>query len=178
VAFADTGVSDGMPLEEANRSAKTQGTLRIRRFEVRDAELVWELHRAAIATTGADAGDDFYADLRDIPGAYLERGGEFLLGFAGDELAAAGGYVRLSAEEVEIRRMRVHPRHQRRGFGQSLLEALEAGARTRGYRLAYLETTELQRAGLALYRKNGYGEVARCVKQGYPVICFRKTLSA
>ena len=167
-----------MPLEEANRSAKAQGTLRIRRFEVRDAQLVWELHRAAIATTGADAGDDFYADLRDIPGEYLVRGGEFLLGFAGDELAAVGGYARLSDEEVEVRRMRVHPRHQRRGFGQSLLEALEAGARTRGYRLAYLETTELQRAGLALYRKNGYGEVARCAKQGYPVICFRKALSA
>jgi ribosomal protein S18 acetylase RimI-like enzyme len=165
-----------MSSESVSPSQPARELLQIRRFESRDAAAVWELHRASIAATGADAGDDFYADLRDIAGEYLGKGGDFLLGFADGQLAAGGGYVPLSSDEVEIKRMRVHPSHQRKGFGEVLLSALEKGPAERGFRWVYLETTTLQQPALALYAKYGYRETGRGEKLGYTIVCLRKGL--
>jgi ribosomal protein S18 acetylase RimI-like enzyme len=49
--------------------------------------------------------------------------------------------------------MRVHPDFQGRGFGQTILEALEARARGLGYSILHLETSVLQLAAQKLYRK-------------------------
>ena len=117
-------------------------------------------------------------DLRDIQANFLARDGEFLIGLVEDELIAMGGFVPISRERVEIKRMRIHPQWQRRGFGAAILLALEEYALRRGYSLAQLETTEIQAAALLLYRSKGYSEVGRFTKAGLVVVELQKNLAA
>lgn len=149
-------------------------SLLVRRYQPSDQPSVWALHKLALRDTGVDAGDDLYADLSDIDNAYLRSGGEFLVGFRAAELVAMGGFVRLSSKRVELKRMRVHPEYQRRGFGQALLAALEAHARESGCRTLFLETTLVQKAARRLYTKNGYREIERGWTLGFEVIRYEK----
>jgi len=147
--------------------------MQLRRFEPRDAAEVWSLHELA----GAPGAHD-WSDLHDVMRYYIDAGGEFLVGVAAESVVAMGGFQPLSASEVEIMRMRVHPDWQGRGLGKTLLSALEEAARERGYGQVYLETTVVQTAALAMYRRHGYGEVGRTHKVGLEVVQFRKALAA
>jgi ribosomal protein S18 acetylase RimI-like enzyme len=109
---------------------------------------------------------------------YIDAGGEFLVGVAAESVVAMGGFQPCSASEVEMMRMRVHPDWQGRGFGKTLLSALEKAALERGYRQVYLETTVVQTVALAMYRRHGYLEVGRTQKGGLEVVQFRKALTA
>ena len=57
--------------------------------------------------------------------------------------------------------MRVHPEYQGRGYGQLILDELEAHARALGYRTLHLDTSILQLPAQRLYEKNGFREVGR-----------------
>jgi GNAT superfamily N-acetyltransferase len=95
---------------------------------------VWQLHDAALEDAGVHGGrGPWEDDLQAIPATYLDSGGEFLLGFCEGELVAMGGLLRHSPREAEIKRMRVHPDFQRRGFGRLLLERLEERAQALGF---------------------------------------------
>ena len=88
-----------------------------------------------------------------------------------------GALKRITASRAEIKRMRVHPVWQRRGFGQAILFALEERARHFGYQELVLDTTIQQNAAQRLYEKNGYqlmrtGEVA-----GFTGLFYAKKLS-
>lgn len=72
--------------------------------------------------------------------------------------------------------MRVHPDFQRRGFGQAILQALEARADEMGYTKLQLETTVQQIAAQKLYIKNGYVEVGRTKIHNFDVILYEKML--
>src|SRR5579884_1248208 len=72
-----------------------------------------------------------------------------------------GALKRTGPERAEIKRMRVHPDYQGRGYGQLLLNELEARARARGYRTLHLDTSILQIPAQKLYEKNGFREVGR-----------------
>lgn len=151
--------------------------MHLRRFEPEDRDQVWALHECSLTAVPAAHSQDYWADLRDVTRHYIEAGGEFLVGGVGNSLVAMGGFKPLSAEEVEIVRMRVHPDWQRRGLGATLLSTLEKAARERGYGLVHLETTVVQTAALALYRSHGYAEVGRSIKGGFEVVQFRKTFA-
>ena len=151
--------------------------LKIRRYRDSDRDDVWSLHRNAIEQIEAlDAGDDFYADLHDIATAYLEPGGEFLVGRVAGRMVAMGGFARTSDCGAEIKRMRVHSDCQRRGFGRAILQVLEDRARELGVELLRLETTVQQGAAMALYRRNGYTETGRGKTLGFGVIRYEKRL--
>jgi len=60
-----------------------------------------------------------------------------------------------------VRRMRVDPDHQRRGYGTRLLTAFEGRARERGLDRAVLETHVRLTAARRLYEDQGYEEVGR-----------------
>ena len=123
--------------------------LEIRRYRDSDRDDVWSLHRNAIEQIEAlDAGDDYYTDLHEIATAYLEPGGEFLVGRVEGRIVAMGGFIRTSDGEAEIKRMRVHSSYQRRGFGRAILEVLEDRARQSGVKALHLETTVEQRAAI------------------------------
>jgi GNAT superfamily N-acetyltransferase len=130
--------------------------LTIRRYRPADQQAVWSLHHLGLHQAGAHAGDGPWDDdLRQIESVYLSRGGEFLVGVDEGRLVAMGALRRRSAEVAEIKRMRVHPDVQRRGYGRAILVALERRARELGYARLELDTTTRQQAAIALYQGMG-----------------------
>jgi ribosomal protein S18 acetylase RimI-like enzyme len=104
--------------------------------------------------------------------------GEFLIGECDGLLVAMGALKRTSPEErAEIKRMRVHPEYQGRGYGQLMLDELEVRARVLGYQTLHLDTSILQIPAQRLYEKNGFREVGRDSYQGLEVILYEKQLS-
>jgi ribosomal protein S18 acetylase RimI-like enzyme len=153
------------------------GVLELRPFRDDDAEAVWRLHNLALDRAGAHGGPGPWEnDLRDIPATYLDEGGDFLLGLLDGKLVAMGGLIRRSPGEAEIKRMRVHPDFQRRGFGRLLLERLEERARALGCRTIRLDTTEEQIAARRLYEGAGYRETGRRQTARFLFIDYAKTL--
>src|SRR5947209_20539776 len=118
---------------------------RLRRYTSADQEAVEHLHVFALEQTGVYLGrgpwdDDVYA----IEEVYLKNQGEFLIGECDGLFVAMGALRRTSPERAEIKRMRVHPEYQGRGYGQLILDELEARARALGYQTLHLDTSILQ----------------------------------
>jgi GNAT superfamily N-acetyltransferase len=136
--------------------------LHIRRYEPGDRRAVRRLHDDALNDVGVHLGtgpwDD---DLEDIEDVYLESGGEFLVGELEGEIVAMGAIRLVSPEAAELKRMRVRPGLQGRGYGQAMLDALHRSAADLGYTTLHFDTTVQQRAARGLYLKNGYREVGR-----------------
>jgi GNAT superfamily N-acetyltransferase len=88
----------------------------------------------ALGATGAHLGNGPWDDdLRSIPVSYLQDGGEFIVGLVNGRLVAMGRLRHITDAAAELKRMRVHPAFQRRGFGREILGALENRARELGY---------------------------------------------
>jgi ribosomal protein S18 acetylase RimI-like enzyme len=164
--------------------------LSIRRYEPEDAEAVWAVHERALRASPIDfvenvPGDE---DLRAIPEEYLDAGGEFLVGTVSGEVVAIGGYQPTGdgvADDgttddsvAELRRMRVHPDHQRNGYGETLLTRLESLAAERGFDRVVLETNEHLTAARTLYETRGFEqfETATHPESGEQVVRYRKEL--
>lgn len=152
--------------------------LLIRRYQDDDQNQVWQLHKLALAASGAfvESGP-WDADLHEIRRVYIESGGEFLVGVYQDQIVAMGALA-TSGDKAEVKRMRVHPDHQRRGFGQAMLQQLEQRARELGYQIIVLETTLQQEPAQHFYRKNGYEEVERTAWRHFTVIHYHKELKS
>jgi ribosomal protein S18 acetylase RimI-like enzyme len=149
----------------------------LRRYTPADREAVEYLHVHAIQQAGAYLGrgpwdDDVYA----IEETYHNNQGEFLIGEWDGIFVAMGAFHRTSPERAEIKRMRVHPNYQGRGFGQIILSELEVRARTMDYKILHLDTSVVQVAARKLYEKNGFCEVGRDKYQGLEVILYEKHL--
>lgn len=76
----------------------------------------------------------------------------------GDSLAGCGALKELSSEHGEIKSMRTHADHLRKGVGAVMLTHIISEARERGYRWLSLETgsTEAFIPALALYEAHGF----------------------
>jgi len=96
-----------------------EGELAVGRYEPGDADRVWTVHERALRASSLTFVEDAAADedIAAISERYLDAGGEFLVGLVDGEIVATGGFRPRGSEAVEIRRMRVHPDHQRRGYG-------------------------------------------------------------
>lgn len=151
--------------------------LTIRRYLPQDRESIEALHVLALQRVGAYVGNGPWDDdLRNVQAVYLNNGGEFLVGMCAGEIVAMGGLRRINDERAEIKRLRVHPDYQRRGFGQRMMDMLEDRARRLGYRVLFLDTTTAQTGALNLIRKNGYQEIGRRPFQGMEMVLFEKAL--
>ncbi len=149
----------------------------IRRFQDSDHDAVWALHHDALHDAGAHAGSGPWDDdLHAISRVYLEQGGDFIVGLVDDELVAMGAVRRSGPRRAEIKRMRVAPHLQRRGFGRRVLEHLESRAAEFGYTQLQLDTTADQLAAQALYRRHGYRETAREQRDRFELIFYEKNL--
>lgn len=136
--------------------------LLIRQYQAEDKAVVWQLHELALDAVGTNLGPGpWNDDLEQIETVYLNGRGEFLLGEVDGRVVAMGAFRETSGALAEIKRMRVHPDWQRRGFGQQLLTELERRARELGYQRLHLDTTVQQIGAQCLYEKNGYQEVRR-----------------
>ncbi|HEY5052199.1 MAG TPA: GNAT family N-acetyltransferase [Solirubrobacterales bacterium] len=153
------------------------GTVELRSFQPGDAEAVWKLHNVVLENAGVHGGHGPWEDdLRDVGANYLDSGGDFLVGLVGCELVGMGGFLRRSPDECEIRRMRVHPDLQRQGLGRRILQELEARARSLGFQVARLDTTDEQIAARRLYEGAAYREVGRRQTDRFAFIDFAKRL--
>lgn len=136
--------------------------LLIRSYEPEDHEPVLKLHEDGLRQTGTFVEDrELDGDLLDVESAYLASGGDFLVGVLDGRVVAMGALKRASSDEAEIKRMRVEPALQGRGYGQRMLDALHRCAAERGYSILSLDTTVQQTAARSLYLKNGYRETRR-----------------
>ena len=151
--------------------------LEIRRYQDADNPAVLELHHLALEATGAYFPGKWNDDLDDIPIHYLNNGGEFLVGILDGKIVCMGAFRRKSDTLAEIKRMRVLPECQRRGFGQIILNQLETKAIQLGYTELCLDTTTLQIAAQKFYGKNGFIEVRRGLMPPFEVIYYHKSLN-
>jgi putative acetyltransferase len=76
----------------------------------------------------------------------------------GDSIAGIGALKLLGDNAGEVKSMRTHPRHLRKGVAAALLERIIAEAAARGVRQLHLETGrgDAFDPALALYRKRGF----------------------
>lgn len=149
-------------LKRSTGETLTTEPLHVRRYEAGDKDAVRRLHDEALNEVGAHLGRGHWdEDLDEIEGVYLESGGEFLVGVLDGEVVAMGALRRISPEKAEIKRMRVRPDLQGRGYGQCLLDALHRRAAELGYSTLHLDTTVQQRVAQHFYLKNGYREAKR-----------------
>jgi GNAT superfamily N-acetyltransferase len=134
----------------------------IRRYQPSDKEEVFNLHVRALKNedTYMYTGE-WERDFDDIEGVYLNSKGDFIVGTLDDRFVAMGGLRKLNEDIGEIRRMRVDPAYQRKGFGQVILDRLEKRAEELGYRLLQLNTSAKQIPAQKFYQKNGYREIRR-----------------
>jgi GNAT superfamily N-acetyltransferase len=171
-------MSDGSgEFGRTRRQTLTAAQLHVRRYEPGDKRAVRRLHDEALNQVGAHLGrgpwDD---DLDEIETVYLDEGGEFLVGVLDGEVVAMGALMRISPERAELKRMRVRPGLQGRGYGQTVLDALHRRASELGYTTLRLDTTVRQRAAQRLYLKNGYCETGRGVVGPFDCIYYEKEI--
>jgi putative acetyltransferase len=94
--------------------------------------------------------------LDDPRGKILEPGGQVLFVLEGGEVKGTCAVLRHSREECEIAKMAVAPAARGRGFGDLLMVACIAFARSIGaHRITILSNTVLEPA-IRLYRKHGF----------------------
>jgi len=135
--------------------------MKIRQYKTSDKDDVIDLHKLALEKTGAwiESGK-WDEDLQNIEEVYLKNG-EFLVLEDEGKIIAMGAIRKISDDVVELKRMRVHPKFQRKGIGQKMLISLENRARELGFKKIVLNTTEKQKQAVALYLKNGYRETKK-----------------
>ena len=104
-------------------------------------------------------------------------GGVFAIGYVNGEPAASGAF-RPWEGAAEIKRMFVVPTQRGRGLGRRMLAFLEAEAAKRGYVRGVLETGNLQREAIGLYRAMGWTPIPIFGPYiGSPIsVCFEKRL--
>jgi ribosomal protein S18 acetylase RimI-like enzyme len=151
--------------------------LKVRRYRDADRDAVWSLHNVALREAGAHAGNGPWDDdLQSIPEVYLNAGGEFFIAELDGEIVAMGALRPSRPGLAELKRMRVHPAFQRRGFGELMRARLEARARELGFRTLHLDTTVAQTAAQHLYRPHGFVETGRGRLGEFELILFEKRL--
>ncbi|MEX1007199.1 MAG: GNAT family N-acetyltransferase [Acidimicrobiia bacterium] len=155
-------------------------SLQIRRYEPRDFQRVLELHVLGLRQTGTDLGpgswDADVASHEALAANYLDVRGDFVVGELEGVIVAMGALRPFDDTRVEMKRVRVHPDHQRLGFGDAIVERLEQAARELGYDAVHLDTTTQQEPAIAMYLKRGYHEVGRAALRRFDLVLMEKPL--
>jgi GNAT superfamily N-acetyltransferase len=168
---------EGLVSRKTMQQTLTTEPLHIRRYEPGDKRSVRRLHDDALNEVGAHLGSGSWDDdLDEIESVYLDQGGEFLVGLLDREIVAMGALMRISPQKAELKRMRVRPGLQGRGYGQAVLDALHRCASELGYSTLRLETTVQQWAAQRLYLKNGYSEVGHGVVGPFDCIFYEREI--
>jgi GNAT superfamily N-acetyltransferase len=161
--------------------------LAIRAYTAADHDAVWALHNLALRAANAHGGNGPWDDdLHQIEAHYTANRGTFLVGLIAGEIVAMGalrpmalgGGAPFKAITAEIKRMRVHPARQRRGYGSAILRALEARARELGYTRLCLDTTTRQAAAQRFYERHGYQVYGHKTWSEFDLLLYAKDLAA
>lgn len=150
----------------------------IRRYSTLDTDDLWRIHLLVISEANVEPTHQHYHDILHIPEHYLITGGEFLVGFGDDGVILAMGGLKLMEDgKAEIKRLRVHPSHQKKGYGQKILSNLEQKAKELGVRHLCLDTLTNQIGAQKLFANNGYQQQGQAVVDGFNVVLYEKALA-
>ena len=128
----------------------------IRKYQSSDKVAVKKLYE--LASINSEIGyrsGPWYQDFEDIEGTYF-NGGEFLVGLVNNEIVAIGGFRKIDHKIGQIRRMRSHPDHRRKGYAGEILQELENTAKKNGFIELRLKTSTQQKMAQNLYEKHGF----------------------
>lgn len=149
----------------------------VRQYEPADAEAVTDLHeQRSWDVTHSEPEHEVYEDLDDIEGAYLDAGGEFLVGLEGDHLIATGGYEQVDENTVVLKRLRVDPAYQRNGYGNQLLEALESRAAAAGYEEMIIDEMGMNTTAQDFLEDHGFEVTETTIHLGTELLSYRKAI--
>ena len=151
--------------------------LKIRRYRKSDNKTVWKLHILGLEQFASYLGGKWDKDLDNIEEVYLKNGG-FIVGEINGKIIAMGAFRKMTDKKAEIKRIRVHPNYQRKGFGQIILAELEKRAAGKSYKILQLDTTDRQIPAQKFFEKNGYvkTKTERLEKHGLDMIYYEKRL--
>jgi DNA-binding MarR family transcriptional regulator/GNAT superfamily N-acetyltransferase len=127
---------------------------------------------AARFETGFDASSDDYVRVEDM----TPPSGLFVIARLDGEAVGCGGFKRVDQTTGEIRRVWTAPSARGMGVARRMLRALEAAARKAGATTLRLDTNRALTEAHALYRREGYREIARFNDNPYADHWFEKRL--
>jgi DNA-binding MarR family transcriptional regulator/GNAT superfamily N-acetyltransferase len=107
--------------------------------------------------TGFDAGADDSARVEDM----APPSGLFVIARLDGDAVGCGGFKRVDKATGEIKRVWTAPSARGLGVARRMLRALEAAAREAGVKTLRLDTNRALTEAHALYRSEGYLEIAR-----------------
>ena len=151
----------------------TSKKFKIRRFTPEDRYEILKLHHKALVSAGTyfwHLGLD--QDLGKVDDGYIKKGGDFLVGVLDNKIIATGVLKKISKKSAQIKRMRVDPGFQRRGYGGAILKKLEKRATELGFKRIELDSI----AARGFYEKNGYQEFKRDIIFGKECVFYEKML--
>jgi putative acetyltransferase len=90
--------------------------------------------------------------------ALLAAGARFFVARHGGQALGCGGYVLLTEDVAEMKRLFVDPDARGRGVGGAIVGAIERAAAAEGVRTLLLETGVKSDEALRLYRRFGFAE--------------------
>ena len=152
--------------------------LKIRRYKKSDNKTVWNLHITGLKQNNAYIlKGKWHEDLNNIEKVYLKNG-EFLVGEISGKIVAMGAFKKVSEKKAEIKRIRVYPNYQKKGFGRTILDELEKRAAKMGYKILQLDTTNRQKSAQKFFEKNGYIKTKSKIfsEHGFEMIFYEKKL--
>jgi GNAT superfamily N-acetyltransferase len=127
---------------------------------------------AARFETGFDAGADDSARVEDM----TPPSGLFVIARLDGDAVGCGGFKRVDKATGEIKRVWTAPTARGLGVARRMLRALEAAAREAGVKTLRLDTNRALTEAHALYRSEGYREIARFNDNSYAHHWFEKRL--
>ena len=122
--------------------------------------------------TGFDAGADDSARVEDM----APPSGLFVIARLDGDAVGCGGFKRVDRATGEIKRVWTAPSARGLGVARRMLRALEAAAREAGVKTLRLDTNRALTEAHALYRSEGYLEIARFNDNSYAHHWFEKRL--
>jgi DNA-binding MarR family transcriptional regulator/GNAT superfamily N-acetyltransferase len=127
---------------------------------------------AARFENGFDPGTDEYPRVEDM----TAPSGLFVIARLDGEAVGCGGFKRADKATGEIKRVWTAPSARGIGVARRMLRTLEAAAREKGLKTLRLDTNRALTEAHALYRSEGYREIARFNDNPYAHHWFEKRL--
>ena len=98
------------------------------------------------------------SELENLSTMYGSTNGRAFLAVSDNEVRGCGAYRRLADGTCEMKRLFVPVRFQGAGLGRRICSALIASARADGFRLMRLDTGNLMKEAITMYRSFGFEE--------------------